>query len=361
MSSLTNLAITNMSLSEDGRTVTLTRGDGQQFQFVCKGVQGTKGPDGDKGPTGPRGESAFEIAARLALTTATTASAWLASLKGDKGATGSNGTDGDKGPTGQNGTVPSFQIGTTSWLAAGNSASLDLTHSGSTYTMTFGVPSGANGSNGANGSKPTLSIGTVTFGTTNGGDAAASLTKNGNAYSLNMTIPKGSKGVDATGTAGADAYAPQINFVVNYVANGTTPSVAYSDSSHSVGNDWTRTVTLNIPRGVTGDTGPDSTVSGTNRTYGSANYYSAIVEGNTTLNNPSTGLKGIAIEDACVPGSSSFQVGHEYKFWWGMSWKKSGDAYQFLCMSWVQHEAGVEDWARLSNGSWLNTDFTRKN
>ena len=336
MTSLSKLAIIDASLSEDERTVTLIRADGEIFTFTCRGIQGYKGDKGEKGDVGPRGESAYDIAARLALTTASNATTWLASLKGDKGAPGINGTKGIKGDPGADGVTPDFQIGTTSWLAAGNNADLSISKSGITYKLNFGIPTGQTGTTGANGVMPTLSIGTVSFSTVNGGNASASLTQSGNAYKLNLVIPKGSTGATPADVSGADAYAPQINFVVNYIANGDSPSVSYSDSSHTVGSDWVRTVTLNIPKGATGNRGANGDNGADAPTYHPYYYFVGLGDYRDIL-SPPTGLMGCAFDFAGL--SYDFEGnavdryygdGQPWTWLGGFVWRHSEGSFQYL-------------------------------
>ena len=321
LNDLAKMAITNMELSADSKTVTLTRADGEKFTFITRSGDGIKGETGDKGATGARGESAYDIAKRLALTNATTSSAWLTSLKGDKGPNGANGTAGATGDAGANGSVPSFTIGTTSWLAAGSAPTLDISQSGTNYTLNFGVPNGANGTAASNGTKPTLQIGTVTMGTTNGGNASASLSQNGNTYSLNMTIPKGSKGADATAGSGggANGYAPQIAFNVNYVSHGNSPSVSYSGSQGTAGSDWTRTVTLNIPKGETGDTG-DRGAQGSNGSYTSANPFFEQESNQILVPFPGKGMSALLFDWTVVDHTAPTNK----VLWFGFCWNLNG-------------------------------------
>lgn len=325
LNNLANMAITNMQLSADGKTVTLTRADGEEFTFVTRSDDGTNGETGDKGATGAQGESAYDMAKRLALTNATTSSAWLTSLKGSKGPNGADGKPGATGSAGADGSVPSFTIGTTSWLAAGSAPTLEISQSGTNYVLNFGIPNGENGTAASNGTKPTLKIGTVTMGTTNGGDAAASLAQSGSTYFLNMIIPKGSKGTDATASSGAgkNGYAPQIVFNVNYISHGSEPSVSYSGNQSTTGSDWTRTVTLNIPRGETGDTG-DKGAQGSDGSVDTASPYMVHQSSSFALALSGVGLSSILGDDSWYFGN------HEANrvMWVGFSFRTNSHNYQ---------------------------------
>ena len=348
--SLANIAIVNMELSADGKTVNLTRADGEEFTFVTRADSGIKGPTGDRGATGSRGESAYDIAKRLSLTSASTSSAWLTSLKGEKGPTGADGTAGANGNAGANGSVPTFSIGTTSWLAAGSAPTLNVSQSGLNYTLTFGVPNGANGTAATNGTKPTLKIGTVTLGTTDGGSASASLTSSGTTYSLNMTIPKGEKGTDASASSSTakNGIAPNISFVVNYISHGSSPSVSYSGSQSSAGSDWTRTVTLNIPKGETGDEG-DQGAQGASGSATSAKPEFTAITDSFNAAFPGSGMGAfIMANNELFTGDPLTHV------CFGLSWKHSSGSSQVVYTYHAPTDSSCRWWARGYRGSASN-------
>ena len=127
-----------------------------------QGLQGERGPQGEQGiqgPAGPKGDT---------FTYNDFTSEQLESLKGPKGdkgdpftyadftseqlaaLKGAKGDKGEKGETGANGVTPTLKIGTTSTLASDNNATVNMTQSGNTYTLNFGIPKGADGTGDSN-------------------------------------------------------------------------------------------------------------------------------------------------------------------------------------------------------------------
>ncbi|WP_230671054.1 hypothetical protein [Rathayibacter sp. Leaf248] len=82
-----------------------------------------------------KGPSAYDIAVRLGLFTGSEAE-FIASLKGE------DGEPGDDGAT------PTIQIGTVTTLAAGTQATASATSVDNVYTISFGIPKGADGTGG---------------------------------------------------------------------------------------------------------------------------------------------------------------------------------------------------------------------
>lgn len=106
------------------------------------GITVTNGQDGEDGATfTPSVDSNGNLSwtNNKGLTNPTTVN-----IKGGKG------DKGDKGDTGANGVTPTLKIGTTSTLASGNNATVNMTQSGNTYTLNFGIPKGADGAGGGN-------------------------------------------------------------------------------------------------------------------------------------------------------------------------------------------------------------------
>lgn len=62
-----------------------------------------------------------------------------------------DGKDGKNGTNGTNGATPTLKTGTTLTGNAGTSASVTMSQSGTTYTLNFTIPRGADGKNGTNG------------------------------------------------------------------------------------------------------------------------------------------------------------------------------------------------------------------
>ncbi len=164
------------------------------IENAAVGIQGPKGDKGDPGPQGPKGDKGDAGA-----TGAT-------GLQGPIGATGPAGPKGDKGdpgatgPKGDTGVTPNITIGT---VTSGTEAAATITGSAEAPVLNLTLPKGDKGdkgdpgsgsSQGSGGTAASLTIGTVTSGST----ASASI-ENGK---LNLVLPKGDKG--ETGPAGQD-------------------------------------------------------------------------------------------------------------------------------------------------------------
>ena len=232
----------------NGDIVTLVRGDNISFSFNTKGISGTKGDTGPKGDTGERGESAYDIAVRTGKTTADLET-WLKSFKGPKGPSGANGTNGVNGLNGKDGVLPQISMSPVTWLPYGTKPYVTVNNEENVCTITLGIPVGKTGKKGADSNKPDITTGTYTVGKA-GSDAAVSLVDN----KLSVTVPagdRGSKGTDSTGTI---AYAPFLDIKVDYCDHDEEPSVSYSGDS-AKGQPWTKTITVKVPRGETGDKG----------------------------------------------------------------------------------------------------------
>lgn len=173
-----------------------------------RGEKGDKGDTGDpglQGIPGERGEPGEKGEKGDAFTYADFTPEQLSGLKGDKG---DKGDTGDTGAAGAVGPAPTLTIGT---VSNGSSASATITGSSGSYKLNLVLPKGDKGdtgTTGATGPAPTLIIGTVSRGTS----ASATITGSSGSYKLNLTLPKGDTGATgATGPQGPSGY------------NGTTP------------------------------------------------------------------------------------------------------------------------------------------
>ena len=131
-----------------------------------QGPQGIKGETGNQGPmglTGPKGDKGDR---GEPFTYDMFTSAQLEALKGPKGNTGATGPQGPKGDkgdtgstgaTGKDGVTPTLKVGTTTTGAAGTSANVTMSQSGTIYTLDFTIPKGDKGDAGSGGGDVDLS------------------------------------------------------------------------------------------------------------------------------------------------------------------------------------------------------------
>lgn len=121
---------------ETGNASQITFADGQSFQAkldagTLKGEKGEKGEQGPQGIQGPQG------------------------LQGEQGPKGDKG---DKGDTGADGQTPNITIGTVTTLAAGSSATAEITGATPDLTLNLGIPKGDKGDAGSGGTATSVDI-----------------------------------------------------------------------------------------------------------------------------------------------------------------------------------------------------------
>jgi hypothetical protein len=152
------------------------------------------------------------------------------------------------GPQGEVGPANVLTVAATNTIDAGQSASVTISGTSPSQSLTFNIPRGQDGIIGGPGPSNVLSIGTVTSGAT----ASATITGTSPTQTLNLVLPKGDTG--ATGATGAtgpkgDAYA---TITINSTTTGlpgTNAAVANSGTSSNLILDFT------IPRGADGAAG----------------------------------------------------------------------------------------------------------
>jgi len=215
--------------------------------YFTQGAKGDTGPTGATGPTGPTGATgatgATGPANTITMGTVTTGAAGSSASATVTG-TAPNQTlnlvipKGDKGDTG---TAATITVGTVTALSPG--ATPTVSNSGTTgaAVFNFGIPTGATG---ATGPANSLSVGTVT----SGASASATITGSAPSQTLNLVLPKGDTG--ATGTTGATgATGPANSLSIGTVSSGTTASATIT------GTPPAQTLNLVLPKGDTGATG----------------------------------------------------------------------------------------------------------
>lgn len=144
---------------------------------------GAPGQDGTDGQDGANGQSAYQL--WLAQGHTGSIDDFLAALKGQPGQDGAS-VKGDKGD------AATVAVGTTTTLAAGQSATVQNVGTTKAAVLNFGIPRGANGNDGA---AATVAIGTVTTGSA-GSQASVTNAGTANAAVLNFGIPRGANGLD---------------------------------------------------------------------------------------------------------------------------------------------------------------------
>jgi hypothetical protein len=101
------------------------------------------------------------------------------------------------------GPATTVTVGNTTTLAAGSNATVSGTTNGSTLTLAFAIPRGADGTNGTT---PTFAIGNVVTGAAGSSASVTATTSNSGAnVTLDLTIPRGDPGTNGTnGTGGSN-------------------------------------------------------------------------------------------------------------------------------------------------------------
>jgi len=178
---------------------------------------------------------------------------------------------GDRGPSGATGPANSLTIGTVTTGAPGSTAVAVITGTAPNQVISFTIPrgdagqqgaqgpagaSGASGSVGATGPAGppnSLTIGSVVT-LAAGSSAVATITGTSPNQILSLSIPRGDAG--ASGSAGAAGPAgPANSLTIGTVTTGATASATITGTAPN------QTLSLVLPRGEKGDTGPSGGVS----------------------------------------------------------------------------------------------------
>jgi hypothetical protein len=141
--------------------------------------------------------------------------------RGDQGIQGIQGVKGDTGNTGATGPANTLSVGTVTTGNPGSSASVSITGTSPTQTVSFTIPRGDVGQPNS------LAIGTVTTG--NSGDpAGATITGSAPSQTLNLTIPRGIQGIQ--GPAGNLG---NLSATLPIVYNSTTSTISFDPSGYT--------------------------------------------------------------------------------------------------------------------------------
>ena len=152
------------------------------------------------------------------------------------------------GPQGVPGPANVLSVAATNTLSAGQDASVVISGTSPSQTLTFNIPRGQDGILGGPGPSNVLSIGTVESGTT----ANATITGTSPSQTLNLVLPKGDKG--DTGETGAQG--PQGNAAATItVGNTTTGNAGTSASVINSGTSSAVVLNFTIPKGADGAQG----------------------------------------------------------------------------------------------------------
>jgi len=169
------------------------------------------------------------------------------------------------GPQGATGPANVITVAATNTIAPGQSASVTISGTAPSQSLTFNIPRGVDGVLGGPGPANVLSVGTVAAGAP-GTQPQVTITGTAPSQTINFTIPRGDTGsTGATGNTGptgpkGDAAATiSVSPTVITSAAGTNAAVTNSGTSSDVVLNFT------IPRGAdgtpgaTGPTGPAGT------------------------------------------------------------------------------------------------------
>lgn len=274
-----------IDIKTKGTRVTLVRGDGVEFTFNTMGIIGSKGETGEQGDMGPQGESAYDIAVRLGKTDKDL-NGWLESLKGRKGLDGFDGQPGANGVNGKDAVLQNISFSPVVWIPYGEKPDVILSKEDSNLIVNLYVPEGKPGDKGDIGKQNFVTAGTFTAAET----PAIDIVNN----ELNVTMPAGFTGEPGRNSIGLDASAPDIDFNVSYVDSNGKKSVT-QEGEAVVGQSWTKTVNVKIPKGETGDRGARGK-QGKNKTV-KADAVMKIITDVEEIQDPGMGFCVIAIDN----------------------------------------------------------------
>jgi hypothetical protein len=161
------------------------------------------------------------------------------------------------GPQGASGPANVLTVAATNTINPGQSASVTISGTSPSQSLTFNIPRGIDGVLGGPGPANTLSVGTVSAGAA-GTQPAVTITGLAPSQTINFTIPRGDTGLTgatgstgATGPKGDPAATITVAPTVTTSAAGTNASVTNSGTSSDVVLNFT------IPRGADGLPGAD--------------------------------------------------------------------------------------------------------
>ena len=151
---------------ETGNANQITFADGQTFQAKLdngtlkgeKGDTGEQGIQGERGLQGERGEQGLKGAKGDKGDPGEQGPQGIQGPQGLQGEQGLKGDKGDKGDTGADGQTPNITIGTVTTLAAGSSATAEITGATPDLTLNLGIPKGDKGDAGSGGTATSVDI-----------------------------------------------------------------------------------------------------------------------------------------------------------------------------------------------------------
>lgn len=149
------------------------------------------------------------------------------------------------GPQGDPGPANVLTVAATNTIDAGQNASVTITGTSPSQSLTFNIPKGQDGVIGGPGPSNVLTIGTVVEGI----EADAEITGTSPSQVLNLVLPQGPQGPEGPqGPAGPTTLA---------VGTTTTGAAGTNASVVNTGTNTNAIFSFTIPRGETGATGPE--------------------------------------------------------------------------------------------------------
>jgi hypothetical protein len=159
------------------------------------------------------------------------------------------------GPQGQAGPSNVITVAATNTISPGQNASVTISGTSPSQSLTFNIPRGVDGVLGGPGPANVLSVGTVSSGAS-GTQPQVTITGTAPSQTINFTIPRGDTGLTgntgatgATGPKGDAAATITVAPTVTTSAAGTNAAVTNSGTSSDVVLNFT------IPRGADGAAG----------------------------------------------------------------------------------------------------------
>ena len=204
---------------------TVGNGDTVNVTISATGEKGNVGDTGASGPANSLKIGTVVTGTDAAATITGTAPSQTISLVLPQGATGAQGIQGIQGPSGP---ANSLSVGT---VASGSTAAVTITGTAPSQVASFVLPAGLQGATGSTGPATTVAVGTVTTAASSA-NAAISTVTSGSTVTLNFTIPRGADGTSnladetpqplGTATAGSATRASRADHV------HAIPAIAYA-------------------------------------------------------------------------------------------------------------------------------------
>jgi hypothetical protein len=203
------------------------------------------------------------------------------------------------GPQGTAGPSNVITIAATNTLSPGQNASVTISGTSPSQSLTFNIPRGIDGVLGGPGPANTLTVGTVSAGSS-GTQPIVTITGTAPSQTINFTIPRGDTGATGTtGTTGATGPKGDAAATITVASSVTTSAAGTNAAVTNSGTSSDVVLNFTIPRGADGLPG----AKGDNGATGAAGTNASIdpISTRIGLNYAATDLSPVGVNSNWFP------------------------------------------------------------